>query len=120
MTSHQAVCHLNDWLKGVLGIRVIPQLETTLPIRVLRFIAFSTPLPWPRGFRTAPEQDQEKHGTRPGDFSVDVAELQTLIDQFVERRGRDIQHYRWGRMSVSMWGRYGYRHVDHHLRQFGV
>lgn len=29
-------------------------------------------------------------------------------------------HPGFGRMSQSDWLRWGYRHVDHHLRQFGV
>lgn len=121
MSSHQAVCHLCDWFRGVLGDRPIPVEPPSLKTRTLRFIAFTTPLPWPKGFRTAPEQDQEKDGTAPIEFVADVDELSQLMDRFAERRGREMTpHWRWGQMPAAMWGRYGYRHVDHHLRQFGA
>lgn len=121
MSSHQAVCHLCDWFRGVLGHRPIPGDPPTVPVKILRFVAFTTPLPWPKGFRTAPEQDQEIDGTPPEVFESDVAELESLMAAFVERQGQGLTpHWRWGQMPQAMWGRYGYRHVDHHLRQFGA
>ena len=121
MSSHQAVCHLCDWFRGVLGDRPIPGDPPSTKTRILRWVAFTTPLPWPRGFRTAPEQDQELGGTPPEEFAADVGELRTLMARFVEQRGVGMTpHWRWGQMPSAMWGRYGYRHVDHHLRQFGA
>ena len=121
MSPHQAVCHLCDWFRGVLGDRTIPGDPPSVGVKVLRFIAFTTPFPWPKGFRTAPEQDQERGGTAPTEFSADVAELETLMVRFVEKRGSGMTpHWRWGQMPSAMWGRYGYRHVDHHLQQFGA
>lgn len=120
MTAHQAVCHLNDSFKGILGDRPVPKRPVGLKTKVVRFLGFTSPIPWPKGVPTAPEQDAEKGGTRPADFADDVRELQQLIDRFVQTRGELEPHYKWGDMSRAMWGRYGYRHVDHHLRQFGV
>lgn len=121
MSAHQAVCHLCDWFRAILGDRPIPGSPPSLRIRVMRFLAFTTPLPWPKGFRTAPEQDQEQGGTPPEDFDADVAELAALMARFVQTGGRGLTpHWRWGQMSPAMWGRYAYRHVHHHLRQFGV
>lgn len=121
MSSHQAVCHLCDWFRGVLGDRPIPGTPPSWRVRIVRFLAFTTPLPWPRGFRTAPEQDQEKGGTPPEEFASDVAALEALMAQFAEHRGEGLTpHWRWGQMPRAMWGRYGYRHIDHHFRQFGV
>jgi hypothetical protein len=120
MTPHQAVCHLNDWFKAILGDRPIPGKAPSAGIKILRFIAFNTPVPWLRGFPTSPMQDQEKYGTPPADFARDVAELEALMTRFAGTRGLTLlPHNRWGRMSPGMWGRYGYRHVNHHLRQFG-
>jgi hypothetical protein len=121
MNAHQAVCHLCDWFRGILGDRPIPGSPPTAYVKTLRFIAFSTPLPWPRGFPTAPEQDQERGGTPPAEFERDVTELRVLMQRFAEMRGEGLTpHWRWGQMPRAMWGRYAYRHVNHHLRQFGV
>ena len=121
MSAQQAVCHLSDWFRGLLGDRPIPGKDPGPGVRMLRFLAFSTPLPWPRGFPTAPMQDQEKGGTPPAEFTADVAELDSLMVRFAKAGGVGLlPHNRWGNLSPGMWGRYGYRHVNHHLRQFGL
>lgn len=87
----------------------------------MRFVAFTVPMQWPRGVPTSAAVDAEKEGTPPGDFDVDVAELERLLERFVGTDGRTLPpHYVWGDMSRGEWGRYAYRHVDHHLRQFGA
>ena len=46
---------------------------------------------------------------------------QWTLERFVATDGRNIApHYVWGAMSRGEWGRYAYRHMDHHLSQFGV
>lgn len=121
MTAHQAVCHLSDSLKAALGMRPIKARPVTLLRRVARVLAFSTPMPWPRGVRTSREVDAEKGGTPPGSFEQDRAELQALLQRFAATQGTGLDpHYAWGDLSRGEWGRYVYRHTDHHLRQFGV
>ena len=121
MTPHQAVCHLSDSFKAVLGDRPLKAREPDLGRRIMRFMAFTLPMQWPRGVPTSPAVDAEKEGTPPGDFAGDVAELERLLERFVATDGRTVApHYVWGAMSRGEWGRYAYRHMDHHLSQFGV
>ena len=121
MTVHQAVCHLNDFLKASLGDRPLAQRPVGLSRRILSFIAFTLPLPWPKGLPTSPEVDAERGGTPPATFEVDVRELKALLERFARTEGKGLgPHYAWGEMGRGAWGRYGYRHVDHHLRQFGA
>ena len=121
MTAHQAVCHLNDSFKAVLGDRPLEPKPIDMRRQLKRFAAFTMPIPWPKGVPTSARVDAEKGGTPPGAFETDVAELGDLLRRFVETDGRTLMpHYVWGKMSRGEWGRYGYRHVDHHLRQFGV
>ena len=121
MTPHQAVVHLADSFRMSLG-----ELDTAMPSMgplkyLLRFVAFTLPFPLPRGVRTAPELDKAAGGgTQPGDFSADLAELEELLERFIASGGDLPPHPIWGRMSRGMAGRYAWRHVDHHLRQFGV
>ena len=121
MSPHQAVCHLNDAFKATLGDRPVKPRPMDFKRRLTRFVAFTLPVPWPKGVPTSPEVDAEKGGTPPGDWTADLEELKALIQRFVATDGRDLPtHHVWGDMSRGVCGRYGYRHLDHHLRQFGV
>lgn len=59
----------------------------------------------------------------PREFDMELTRLATLIDRFV-RRGPEAAaketHAFFGRLSGDEWGRLMYKHLDHHLRQFGV
>jgi Protein of unknown function (DUF1569) len=121
MTPNQAVCHLSDSFKAILHDRPLPPKSLGMKMRFTRFIAFTSPLRWPKGVATSPQVDAEQGGTPPGDFAADVEELKQLLQRFVDSDGRTLEpHYVWGDMSRGLWGRYGYRHMDHHLKQFGV
>jgi len=114
------VCHLSDAFRMAVGDRE-PKDRSTLASRsIMRFLALSTPVQWPHGVKTVPEADQELDGTPPTDFSTDVAELETLMARFAALpTGAFPAHPLFGRMTTGEWGRWGYRHIDHHLRQFG-
>ena len=123
MTPHQMICHLNDSFKSVIGEREVHGDKSSLLTRtVVRWLALYAPLKWPHGVRTMPENDQEQGGTPPEDFQRDLDALVLMIDR-VTRAERDFQwrrHPLFAEMSERDWMRWGYLHVDHHLRQFGV
>jgi hypothetical protein len=51
-----------------------------------------------------------------------LRELRGLIDRFT-RQPRDFElqmHPIFGAMTEEEWMRWGYLHMDHHLRQFGA
>ena len=90
---------------------------------IVKWIALYLPLRWPGGrILTRPEIDQEVGGTKPGDFAGDVAELESLVELITaQTRSFDWPlHPIFGRMSDADWLRWGYLHMDHHLRQFGA
>jgi hypothetical protein len=54
-------------------------------------------------------------------FEQDVAKLAEVTEEFVSRIDPVAMHHpAMGRLSAAEWGRWGYRHMDHHLRQFGL
>ena len=90
---------------------------------LIRFVALRVPLPWPRGrIHTVPEAEQGVGGTPPGDFERDRAELLAVMARFCAAAPpeRCPTHPIFGPMRPDDWGRWGYLHMDHHLRQFGV
>jgi len=75
-------------------------------------------LPFPKGAPTAPE-------LLPGaaaPFEEERAAVLTLLDQIGAgpREGEGPAHPLFGPMSWREWGVVTYKHVDHHLKQFGV
>jgi hypothetical protein len=122
MTPHQMICHLSDSFRAVMGEKDVSASGTVLHRTVARWIALHVPVSWPRGYRTRPEMDQEIGGTRPADFEQDRSSLERLVERFTAAR-KDYEtrpHPVFGEMSEAELHRWGYLHMDHHLRQFGL
>jgi hypothetical protein len=122
MSAHQMVCHLSDACRMATGEKRVSDATSLVQGTVVKWIALYAPLPWPTGLLTRPEIDQDVGGTCPGDFAADVAELEGLVEMIAARRGTREwpTHPIFGRMSEADWLRWGYLHIDHHLRQFGA
>jgi Protein of unknown function (DUF1569). len=125
MSAPQMICHLTDAFRGVMGERGGPTIAAPSPPfrqAIVKWIALFAPLPWPRGLRTAPAADQEEAGTPPSEFLQDRRALQLVITRFVDQLP-DVSrrpHFLFGHLTPEEWARWGFRHIDHHLRQFGV
>lgn len=122
MTPHQMICHLSDAFRMVMGAKAVKPRGGTLQQVIMKWGAMYAPIPWPKGFKTLPEVDQAKGGTKPVDFQQDLNALVLLIEAFTERpQGTQWPvHPIFGRLTEREWMRWGYLHMDHHLRQFGV
>ncbi len=119
MTAHQAVCHLSDSFRSMMGEKEISLTGTIFHRTLVKWIALYVPAPWPHGVKTRPEVDQEIGGTRPVEFARDLPELENLLKRFAQRQDFN-RHPIFGAMSESEWQRWGWLHMDHHLRQFGL
>lgn len=123
MTPGEMLCHLGDAHEGITGTRIPPGARTTGGgKRLVKWFALWTAFPWPHGVRTRPGVDPKRDGTRPGDFAVDleraIASLEALATAEPATLAR--HHPLFGAMQPTDWHRWAYRHVDHHLRQFGI
>ncbi|MGA2880506.1 MAG: DUF1569 domain-containing protein [Bryobacteraceae bacterium] len=119
MTARQMVCHLNDSFRVGMGEKYASQATNVFQRTLVKWIALRMPVPWPHGVPTRPEIEQGRGGTPPAEWSSDRDQLLTLMDAFAERTTFGV-HPTFGTMSQRDWLAWGYRHVDHHLRQFGV
>ena len=118
MNAVQMLTHVNDQFRMALGD--LPTIPERLPIRhppLNSLVAYV--LPWPQSSPTAPELlariDQST-------WHVEVETFATMLQRF-ESLPRDAAwpvHPAFGRLSHGAWGKLGYRHTDHHWRQFGV
>jgi hypothetical protein len=120
MTPHEMLCHLGDSFSAMLGERVASPKETWLSRTLVKWIALHTSLPWPKGVPTRPEVNPKENGTKPTEFERDRARALELMQRFVKPDARYAGHPMFGALTREEWMRWGYAHVDHHLRQFGL
>jgi hypothetical protein len=120
MTPHEMLCHLADCFELALGERSAIAVDTWWQRKVLRRIALHTSLAWPHGIKTRPEVEQGVGGTLPEDFEQDRARLVVLIRRLATGGARANRHPALGPLTREEWLIWGYRHTDHHLRQFAL
>jgi len=56
------------------------------------------------------------------DFNQEKTKLLSMLNQFHERKNQEHwdPHPVFGNFKKEQWGKMQYKHLDHHLRQFGV
>jgi hypothetical protein len=115
LTAPGMICHLGDALRVSLG-DVPAQRVDTLPRRtLLKWMVVYSPMPVPAGrIQTAPEMLT----SRPTTWEQDLAQVERLIGRLAAAPVT-AAHPFFGPLSHGGWGRLGWKHVDHHLRQFG-
>lgn len=79
-------------------------------------------LPMPKEVKVSPEMDQQQEGRKPQGFAVDKASVvQSIHTLGTLPADHDcLAHPFFGKMSAKEWAIIGHKHIDHHLRQFGV
>ena len=131
LTAGEMLCHLADTHESLLGTRIPPGPPPSgaprpalkrLARPVVKWMALYTPIPWPKGAKTRPWVDPKLQGTRPAEFEQDrgraIASLRRLA--VAAPTTLTTRHFMFGSMSARDWHRWAYRHVTHHLRQFGL
>jgi hypothetical protein len=74
--------------------------------------------PWRKGLPTAPQLKAKEEKN----FAEEFKSLQKLVDEFHNEKDREewYPHPTFGSFTIDQWGQLEYKHLDHHLRQFGV
>jgi Protein of unknown function (DUF1569) len=120
MNAAQALAHCSAGLEWAVGDKVPPRMFVG---RILGFIVKPLALrnddPMRRNSPTAKDlvvQDQR-------DFEMERVRLSALIDRFAAAGPKGCTkrpHSFFGRLTPDEWAILSYKHLDHHLRQFGV
>lgn len=112
------IAHLCDQMRHALGDAPTAPRPGPLRLPIVKHLMMYW-APWPRGRIKGP---REAFVTQPTSWEADMTTLRTLIDRFVADEGRDAwpPHAFFGSMTRRSWGYFTHRHIDHHLRQFGV
>lgn len=123
MSVGQMVCHSTDPLREALGLRPTKDMSNLLSRTVLKWFSLFLLKKWPEGkLPTSPEYDQQISGTSPTTFEKDKELLLRLLETVCSQPQwyRFQPHPYFGKLSRKELGVLVYRHLDHHLRQFGV
>ncbi len=115
-TAPQMVTHLNEAIRMGLGELPVQARRTPFKKFPLKQLIIYV-APFPKGAPTAPEL---LAGTS-GEWNGEISRFKELLNRFATgSHTRMPEHPAFGRLSRNAWGRLGYRHIDHHLKQFGA
>ena len=120
MTAGQMLVHCADQLRVSRGEK--PVTSTRIPgwLKPVAKWFFVTRLKeFKPNMKTLPELDAHGGMTPPTTFAADRAALLSLLEP-----GRyspaGVEHPLFGHLSAPEFGEITWKHLDHHLRQFGV
>ena len=119
MNVAQMLAHCKEAFRVPLSEKKMPRMYLGLLIGWMIKPKLYNESPWKKNLPTAPNfiiKDER-------DFEKEKRELSDLINQFynggTEKVGR-FPHPMFGSFTTEQWGKAMYKHVDHHLLQFGV
>ena len=115
LTAPKMLCHVADQLRVATGVIIGRHRDSLLRRTVLKWIVINSSLKAPPGkVHTVPEM----LSTAPTSWDADLETCVRMIEEvgLGKATGR---HPAFGPLSALEWGRIGWKHFDHHLRQFG-
>ena len=118
LDAPRMLCHVADQLRQALGELEAQPIRSPLASLPLNWLLIHV-LPWPKGRGRSPPEFLQR---QPASWETDLAECRRLVNTCF-RRGPNAD---WpispvfGRISGPSWGVLAYKHLDHHLRQFGA
>ena len=117
MSAPQMVAHLVDSMRMANGEIEIPSKKLPLRFTPIKQLVIYL-APFPKSAPTAPQLITRP----PADWPSECNALCRGMDQFAERdpSGPFPEHPAFGKLTARAWGVQVYRHIDHHLKQFGV
>jgi hypothetical protein len=120
MTLEQMLSHLVQ--TGDLPFETIMGDHSNLVSRTLLKPLVLYVLPIPKEVKVGPELDQQQNGRKPLGIDVDKAAAIESINKLATLPDDHdcLGHPFFGKMSTKQWCVMAYKHIDHHLRQFGA
>jgi hypothetical protein len=120
MNAAQAVAHCSASVEWAVGDRIPPRMFLgRIMGRIVKPMVFRNDEPMRRNSPTAKDlmvQDER-------DLRTERERLRGLIDRFAAAGPKGCTthpHSFFGRLTPEEWATLIYKHLDHHLRQFGV
>jgi len=119
MDVAQMLAHCQNPLEVALGRQALKRPNAVMRVLLKRFKAsMYNDKPWKHGMATAPQYRIEP----ARDFKQEKSKLLELIKAFHNKKNSTSwkPHPAFGAFTHEQWGQMQYKHLDHHLAQFGV
>ena len=118
MSVDQMLKHINDAI--LVSFNEKP-LRVPFIFKILGRMMKSSVLKQPEFAKNSPTAKEFKYAEN-FDFEAIKKELTTNFSRFQEGEQaiKCVNHPFWGKMNAEDWNNLQWKHVDHHLRQFGV
>ncbi len=119
MNVAQMLAHCKEAFKVPLSEKKLPRLFIGRILGPLVKAKLYNESPWTQSLPTSPNfiiKDAR-------DFNLEKRELLDLVNKFYAAGPMGITkhpHPMFGRFTPEQWGKSMFKHLDHHLRQFGV
>jgi len=121
MDVTQMLTHMNDAFRIALGMKPAVDASNFFTHNITFPVAVYVLPFWPKGEATAIELDQQKQGSKPRDFYTELEFLLKMMDVFNERESQKLKpHPMFGKLNKTQWRDLLVKHLNHHLKQFGV
>jgi hypothetical protein len=115
LDAPRMLCHTADQLRVALGDLDSKPTHTLASRTLLKFLVINTGFEPPRGkIRTAPEMLT----SRPATWEADLEACVSLAERVGDGSARAV-HPTFGPLSPEQWGILCWKHLNHHLVQFG-
>jgi hypothetical protein len=116
LDAPRMLCHVADQMRVGLGDLPTKPVHNLATRTLLRLLVVHTGFQAPRGkVRTAPEM----LSSRPASWEADLGACQELAERIGRGQARAV-HPAFGPLSPEEWGKLSFKHIHHHLVQFGV
>ncbi len=122
LTAGNLLPHLADPIRTAMGEIEVPAKSSFLSSKFGSWLIIYGIRQWPKSSPTSPKYDTSKDGRKGTDFDKDMAELIGVIERFAAMPpGTQFKtHPGFGNLSRKTWGYLMNKHIEHHLRQFGL
>lgn len=121
MNVSEMMCHCADGVEMATGERDVADRSSFLFRTIVKPLVLYV-LPMPKSAPTAPELNPHLEGTKPDEFAKDRSRLNECIEKLADLPAdfSFAPHAAFGSMTRDQWGILIHKHIDHHLKQFGV
>jgi hypothetical protein len=116
LDAPRMLCHLADMMRVALGDVPSKPVHSLLSRTLVKNLVVNTGFKAPRGkVQTAPEM----LSSRPGSWETDLSVCVELAGRVAAGSAKAV-HPAFGPLTPEEWGRLCWKHMDHHLAQFGA